>query len=303
MSGEGATGGAINYVTKQPHTGPIRNEAFTFLRFAADRSRVRYGSGGSTTFRGWTIASTSAVPRSMALSTTPTPRRLNISGQLNYRVSDSFKIWGAIEYKQDKGTVLLGHAAGADRASADRMRRRGIVSGNYVSNYNGTNLGAGHDRRPHLQHELQRPRQPVTAHRSCGCAAASNWNISTRPDAEEPGLWLRRQARLVQQRGRGFQRQCYRTWSIASASIVAHRPDACRQHHRPDLGREYRRHGQPPGHDLRGQQSRFRPAGRRQLSGRLRSRWSIPTAASTACSRHSSRPRASTTNRCRSKTG
>ena len=28
MSGEGAAGGAINYVTKQPTTGPIRNEAF-----------------------------------------------------------------------------------------------------------------------------------------------------------------------------------------------------------------------------------------------------------------------------------
>ena len=27
MSGEGAAGGAINFVTKQPHTGPIRNEA------------------------------------------------------------------------------------------------------------------------------------------------------------------------------------------------------------------------------------------------------------------------------------
>ena len=27
MSGEGAAGGAINFVTKQPHTGAIRNEA------------------------------------------------------------------------------------------------------------------------------------------------------------------------------------------------------------------------------------------------------------------------------------
>ena len=28
LSGEGASGGAINFVTKQPHTGPIRNEAY-----------------------------------------------------------------------------------------------------------------------------------------------------------------------------------------------------------------------------------------------------------------------------------
>jgi iron complex outermembrane receptor protein len=29
LSGEGAVGGAINYVTKAPHTGPVVNEAFT----------------------------------------------------------------------------------------------------------------------------------------------------------------------------------------------------------------------------------------------------------------------------------
>src|SRR5262249_5151199 len=51
MSGEGAVGGTVNYVTKQPHTGPIVNEAFTsFDSFSG--FRVGYGSGGSTPISG-----------------------------------------------------------------------------------------------------------------------------------------------------------------------------------------------------------------------------------------------------------
>ena len=51
MSGEGATGGAINYVNKKPHIGKIVNEAFTsfdsFYGF-----RAGFGSGGSTAVKG-----------------------------------------------------------------------------------------------------------------------------------------------------------------------------------------------------------------------------------------------------------
>ena len=51
LSGDGATGGAINYVTKAPHTGPIVNEAFTgFDSFKG--YRAGYGSGGSTLIDG-----------------------------------------------------------------------------------------------------------------------------------------------------------------------------------------------------------------------------------------------------------
>ena len=31
-----------------------------------------------------------------------------MSGQLNYRVTDNFKIWGAVEYKQDKDKFYWG---------------------------------------------------------------------------------------------------------------------------------------------------------------------------------------------------
>ena len=73
LSGEGAAGGAINYVNKQPHTGPIRNEAY-FSFDSLHSFRVRMVPAAAPMFMGWTIASTSAVRRSMALSTTPTPK-------------------------------------------------------------------------------------------------------------------------------------------------------------------------------------------------------------------------------------
>jgi iron complex outermembrane receptor protein len=64
-----------------------------------------------------------------------------LSTQLDYRVSGALKIFGALEVKHDRasaywGTPLVSAAASGANATS------GIVSGNYVSNYNGTNLGA-----------------------------------------------------------------------------------------------------------------------------------------------------------------
>jgi iron complex outermembrane receptor protein len=51
MSGEGAIGGAVNYVNKVPTTGPVKNEAFASVdSFGSVRSG--FGSGGSTSLAG-----------------------------------------------------------------------------------------------------------------------------------------------------------------------------------------------------------------------------------------------------------
>src|SRR5258705_8793507 len=51
MSGEGASGGAINFVTKQPHHGAIENEAY--LSYGSFNTvRAGFGSGGSTSKEG-----------------------------------------------------------------------------------------------------------------------------------------------------------------------------------------------------------------------------------------------------------
>jgi iron complex outermembrane receptor protein len=139
MSGEGAAGGAVNYVTKQPTTGPIRNEAF-FSYDSLRSFRSSYGSGGSTSVQGLDYRFDVSRSSLDGFTDDTNTKTLNVSGQLNYRVSDSFKIWGAIEYKQDKGMAYWGIPL-VPIAFSGPHATTGIVSGNYVSNYNGTNLG------------------------------------------------------------------------------------------------------------------------------------------------------------------
>lgn len=139
ISGEGASGGAINLVTRQPHTGKIVNDAFTsYDSFNAFRFGI--GSGGSTNIEGldYRIDFTRASLDGFIDDTNT--RNLNVSTQLNYRVSDTFRIFGALEYKQDKSSPYWGTPL-VSAAFSGPFATTGIVSGNYISNYNGTNLG------------------------------------------------------------------------------------------------------------------------------------------------------------------
>ena len=266
------------FVTKQPTTGPIRNEAF-FSYDSLRSFRSSYGSGGSTNVQGLDYRFDVSRSSLNGFTDDTNTKTLNVSGQLNYRVSDSFKIWGAIEYKQDKGTAYWGTPL-VPIAFSGPHATTGIVSGNYVSNYNGTNLG------------------PVTIDNR---TFNTNYNVlDNHVKADE--LWLRggfewnitRDLTLKSQMyGYGAKREWFNN-EVEAFNAVSNlgrpravlrraRSEADRQHHRPDMEFEYRRHGQPPGDDIRGQQPRFRPAGRGQLSARFWFRWSIPTGAPTAC--------------------
>lgn len=139
ISGEGAAGGAINFVTKQPHTGPIRNEA-DFSWDSLNSFRAHYGSGGNTSVQGLDYRFDVSRSALNGFADDTNTKTLDVSGQLNYRISDSLKIWGAIEYREDRskaywGAPLVPVAFSGSRATA------GIVSGTYVSSFNGTNLG------------------------------------------------------------------------------------------------------------------------------------------------------------------
>jgi iron complex outermembrane recepter protein len=140
MSGEGASGGAVNYVTKQPTSGPIRNEAY-FSYDSLNSFRSSYGSGGSTNVQGLDYRFDISRSSLNGFADDTNTKMLNVSGQLNYRVSDTFKIWGAIEYRQDTSRAYWGVPL-VPVAFSGSHATTGIVSGNYVSNYNGTNLGA-----------------------------------------------------------------------------------------------------------------------------------------------------------------
>lgn len=140
MSGEGAAGGAINLVTKQPYTGPIRNEA-DFSWDSLNSFRAHYGSGGSTNVQGLDYRFDISRASLNGFADDTNTKTFDVSGQLNYRVSDSLKIWGAIEYREDRSKAYWG-APLVPIAYSGAHATSGIVSGNYVSNYNGTNLGA-----------------------------------------------------------------------------------------------------------------------------------------------------------------
>lgn len=140
MSGEGAAGGSINFVTKQPHTGPIRNEA-DFSWDSLNSFRAHYGSGGSTNVQGLDYRFDISRSSLNGFADDTNTKTFDVSGQLNYRISDSLKVWGAIEYREDRGKAYWG-APLVPIAFSGSHATSGIVSGNYVSNYNGTNLGA-----------------------------------------------------------------------------------------------------------------------------------------------------------------
>jgi iron complex outermembrane receptor protein len=129
LSGEGAAGGAINYVTKQPHTGPIRNEA-EFSYDSLNSFRSHYGAGGSANVQGLDYRFDVSRSSLNGFVDDTNTKTLDVSGQLNYRISDNLKIWGAIEYKQDKAKAYWGVPLVSTSFSGAHATS-GIVSGTF----------------------------------------------------------------------------------------------------------------------------------------------------------------------------
>ncbi|UFZ04852.1 TonB-dependent receptor [Bradyrhizobium ontarionense] len=140
ISGQGAVGGTINFVTKAPHTGPVRNEAFVgFDQRGSFRSG--FGSGGSTTVQGLDYRFDISRSKEVGFIDDTEFKNVHVSGQLGYRLSDSFKTFVAAEFKDYKakpyeGTPLVPATYSGANATS------GIVSGTKLSAYNGTDLGA-----------------------------------------------------------------------------------------------------------------------------------------------------------------
>ncbi len=122
VAGLGATGGAINYVNKAPHTGPIVNEAFTSYD-SFNGYRAGYGSGGSTLINGLDYRFDISHFNNKGFIDDTYSKLSNVSGQLNYRVNENLKIWGATEYRQDNDRFYWGRrwCRRTRRASCRRM--------------------------------------------------------------------------------------------------------------------------------------------------------------------------------------
>ncbi|WKA31182.1 TonB-dependent receptor [Bradyrhizobium roseum] len=140
MSGQGAVGGAVNYVTKAPHAGPITNEAFVGFD-SLGSIRTGYGSGGSTNIRGLDYRFDISGAKQNGFIDDTYTRNLHFSGQLDYRLTEAFKVFVATEYKDYNARVYEGTPL-VPIAFSGPFATTGIVSGTKVSDYNGTNLGA-----------------------------------------------------------------------------------------------------------------------------------------------------------------
>jgi iron complex outermembrane receptor protein len=142
LSGEGATGGAINYVTKTPHTGAIVNEAYSSVD-SFRGYRAGYGSGGSTLVDGLDYRFDISHSNNVSFIDDAYSKLSNVSGQLNYRISNNLKIWGAVEYKQDDDRFYWGTPLVPANAPGI-IPTTGIVSGKWSQYYPGPSDFAGH---------------------------------------------------------------------------------------------------------------------------------------------------------------
>src|SRR5262245_2478252 len=146
MSGEGAAGGAVNFVTKQPHTGKIINDAF-FAYDSFNGFRTGFGSGGSTTVKGLDYRFDISRSSLNGFIDDVNIKTLDISTQLNYRVNDTFKTFVALEYKKDNGSAYWGTPLVSANAPGI-VPTNGIVSGSHSSfNLGGTPFPVTIDRR------------------------------------------------------------------------------------------------------------------------------------------------------------
>jgi iron complex outermembrane recepter protein len=107
MSGMNAIGGAVNYVSRQPTTGPIQNE----LDLSVDSLgtfRSHFGSGGSTGVQGLDYRF-DAVGSSINSFIDGDYRDLtDLSTQFNYHVNNNLMTFVAIDYSKDSGHAYWG---------------------------------------------------------------------------------------------------------------------------------------------------------------------------------------------------
>jgi iron complex outermembrane recepter protein len=135
MSGIMAVGGSVNYVSRQPTTGPIQNE----LDLSVDSLgtfRSHYGSGGSTSVPGLDYRF-DAVGSSINSFIDGDYRDLtDLSTQFNYHVNNNLMTFVAIDYKKDSGHAYWGTPL-VPTSFAGPFAKSGVVSGNAVSTFSG----------------------------------------------------------------------------------------------------------------------------------------------------------------------
>jgi iron complex outermembrane recepter protein len=139
MSGMEAIGGSVNYVSRQPLTGPIQNELDLSLD-SLGTFRSHYGSGGSTAIPGLDYRF-DVVGSSINSFIDGDYRDLtDLATQFNYHVNPALMTFVAFDYKKDSGHAYWGTPL-VPTSFAGPNAVNGVVSGTAVSTFSGDNLG------------------------------------------------------------------------------------------------------------------------------------------------------------------
>ena len=139
MSGLNAIGGSVNYVSRQPIAGPIKNEADVFLdSFGSFRSH--FGSGGSTPVRGLDYRFDVSGAKFNSFIDGDFRDVTGLATQLNYSVTDAFKTFVAVEYKKDSGHAYWGTPV-VPTSFAGSHAVNGVVSGTAINTFDGSVIG------------------------------------------------------------------------------------------------------------------------------------------------------------------
>jgi iron complex outermembrane recepter protein len=139
MTGLDAIGGSVNFVSNQPIPGPIRSELDGSID-SLGTYRTHFGSGGSTTLPGLDYRFDISSSKINSFVDGDYQQLNNVSGQLNYRVSDSFKVFGAVDYHRDDGHAYWGTPL-TTTAFSGPFSTSGVVAGSAVNTFTGALMG------------------------------------------------------------------------------------------------------------------------------------------------------------------
>ena len=135
MTGLDAIGGSVNFVSKPPTTGPIRSELDTSID-TLGTYRTHFGSGGSTTLPGLDYRFDVSSSKIASFIDGDYEKLNNVSGQLNYRVNDAFKVFAAVDYKRDDGHAYWGTPM-TTTAFSGPFSTHGVIAGSAVNVFTG----------------------------------------------------------------------------------------------------------------------------------------------------------------------
>jgi iron complex outermembrane receptor protein len=139
MTGLNAIGGSVNYVSRQPTTGPVRSEADVSLDSQGSFTS-HYGSGGSTPVQGLDYRFDASRAKLNSFVDGDFRDLTDLSGQFNYHVTDTFKTFVAVEYKNDAGHAYWGTPM-VPTSFAGSHATSGVVSGSAISTFDGSVIG------------------------------------------------------------------------------------------------------------------------------------------------------------------